>query len=314
MVGPRGRADPAQVFKRVRPLCMPRPPRIAFNGAIYHVTIHGNNDETVFRDDQDDRTYLHLLTRMLRRRAISLLAYGLMTNHIHLVVRTPQANISVAMQWLHGCYAAAFNRRHRRRGHLFGDRFFTSVVDSDEYLLESTRYIHLNPVRAGLVQRPEDYRWTSYPRYIGGNEELVPVEPDLVLKLLSKNPQRRESLYQRFIEDGLTGLWTPKQEGVSRIAIAAAAVLDAGGMPRAALCRQTPRNRTRTLLMGVLRGVEGLSTAEIAGYVGVKPRAVMTAAWRLSRDANRNPQMAERVATMRAAAGAALKAVADGTS
>src|SRR2546425_309559 len=148
------------------------------------------------------------------------------------------------------------------------------VVDSDEYLLESTRYIHLNSVRAGLVQRPEDHRWSSYPRYVGGNEELVPVEPDLVLELLSKNPQRRESLYQRFIEDGLTGLWTPKQEGVSRTAIAAAAALDAGGIPCTALFRQTPRNRARTLLMGVLRGVEGLSTAEIAGYLGVQPRAV----------------------------------------
>src|SRR3989475_13139713 len=155
-----------------------------------------------------------------------------MPTHIHLLVRPPQPNIPVAMQCWHGCYPAAFNRRHHRRGHLFGDRFFTSVVDSDEYLLESTRYIHLNSVRAGLVQRPEDYRWSSYPRYIGGNEELVPVEPDLVLKLLSKNPQRRESLYQRFIEDGLTGLWTPKQEGVSRLAIAAAAVLDAGDAAR----------------------------------------------------------------------------------
>src|SRR2546428_9868421 len=152
-----------------------------------------------------------------------------MTTQFHVAVRTPRANFSGALNWLNGCSAAAFNRRHRRRGHLFGDRFFTSVVDSDQYLLESTRYIHLNSVRAGLVQRPEDHRWSSYPRYVGGNEELVPVEPDLVLELLSKNPQRRESLYQRFIEDGLTGLWTPKQEGVSRTAIAAAAALDAGG-------------------------------------------------------------------------------------
>src|SRR2546425_8190434 len=148
------------------------------------------------------------------------------------------------------------------------------VVDSDEYLLESTRYIHLNSVRAGLVQRPEDYRWSSYPRYIGGNEELVPVEPDLVLKLLSKNPQRRESLYQRFIEDGLTGLWTPKQEGVSRLAIAAAAVLDAGDAARRSVSTDSSQPDSHPV-DGCAEGVEGLSTAEIAGYVGVKPRAVM---------------------------------------
>ncbi len=287
---------------------MPRPHRIAYDGAIYHVTIRGNNDEVVFRDDQDYGTYLGRLTRTIGRHAISLLAYGLMTNHIHLVVRTPQANVSTAMQWLHGCYAAVFNRRHRRRGHLFGDRFFSSVVDTDEYLLEATRYIHLNPVRAGIVQRPEDHRWSSYPRYLGEKDELVPIEPDLVLDLISANPQQREFLYQRFVEDGLTGRWTPPgREAVSRIASAAVAALGAAGIPHTALFRQTPRNRARTLAMGVLRGVEGLSAAEIAGYFGVQPRAVMTAAWRLARDAVRDRQIAERVALMRAAAMAVLE-------
>jgi len=291
---------------------MPRPRRNAHDGAIYHVTIHGNNDEMVFRGAQDYYAYLEQLTRTIRRYVITLLAYGLMTNHIHLVVRTPQANISVAMQWLHGCYAALFNRWHGRRGHLFRDRFSSSIIDSDEYLLESTRYIHLNPVRAGLVLRPEDHRWSSYRRYVGGIDELVPVEPDLVLALLSENPERRESLYQRFIEDGLAGRWTPKQEGMSPIATAAAAVLGAAGIPYHALFRQTPRNRTRTLVIGVLRGVEGLSTTEIAGYFGVLPHAVMTAAWRLARGASHDPQIAERLALMRAAATAALKSSADG--
>lgn len=291
---------------------MPRPTRVSYNGAIYHVTIHGNNDEMVFRDNQDYSTYLEQLTRMLGRHAISLLAYGLMTNHIHLVVRTPQANISAGMQWLHGCYAALFNRRHGRRGHLFRDRFFSTVVDSDEYLLESTRYIHSNPVRAGLVPRPEDHRWSSYPQYIGRTGEMVPVEPELVLELLSPSPAQREFLYRRFVEDGLAGVLALKWAGVSRAATAVAAALEAVEISHAALFRQTPRNRARTLVMGALREV--LSVAEIAGYLGIRPQAVMTAAWRLARAANRDAQIAKRVALMRTAARAALKACADGDS
>ena len=291
---------------------MPRPFRIAYDGAIYHVTIRGNNDEAVFRDDQDYSAYLEQLAGTIGRFAISLLAYGLMTNHIHLVARTPQPNISGAMQWLHGCYAASFNRRQHRRGHLFGGRFHSSVVDSDEYLLESTRYVHLNPVRAGLVHRPEDYRWSSYARYLGGKGDLVPVEPDLVLKLVSGNPERCGSSYQRFVEDGLNTHRTPSdREGVSRIAAAATAALVAAGIPHAALFRQTPRNRTRTLVMGVLRGVESLSAADIAGYLGILPGTVKTAAWRLAGRASRDPQAAQLVAMMRAAAMDALKTSAE---
>ena len=291
---------------------MPRPFRIAYDGAIYHVTIRGNNDEAVFRDDQDYSAYLEQLAGTIGRFAISLLAYGLMTNHIHLVARTPQPNISGAMQWLHGCYAASFNRRQHRRGHLFGGRFHSSVVDSDEYLLESTRYVHLNPVRAGLVHRPEDYRWSSYARYLGGKDDLVPVEPDRVLKLVSENPKRCGSSYQRFVEDGLnTHRTSSDREGVSRIAAAATAALAAAGIPPAALFRKTPRNRTRTLVMGVLRGVESFSAADIAGYLGISPGTVVTAAWRLAGRASRDAQVAQLAAMMRAAAIGALKIPAE---
>src|SRR5947207_15897351 len=111
---------------------MARPFRIAYDGAIYHVTIRGNNDEAVFRDDQDYSAYLEQLAGTIGGIAISLLAYGLMTNHIHVVARTPKPNISRAMHWLHGCYAASFNRRQHRRGPLLVGRFHSSVVDITE--------------------------------------------------------------------------------------------------------------------------------------------------------------------------------------
>jgi len=294
---------------------MPRPLRIAYDGAIYHVTLHGNNNEPVFRDDLDYSAYLDQLGRTITRYAITLLAYGLMTNHLHLVVRTPRPNISGAMQWLHGCYAALFNRRHRRSGHLFRDRFYSAVIETDEYLLESTRYVHLNPVRAGLVQRPEDHRWSSYLRYIGGRDEQVPVETGLVLGLVSAHPQQRESMYRRFVEDGLTVQRTPPgPERVNSIATATAAALGAAGIPYAVLSRKTPRNRARAFILGVLRGVEGLSAADIAGYFGVSTQAVVTAGSRLAGRAGRDQEVAKRVAAVRAAVSAALRMPGEGGS
>lgn len=289
---------------------MPRPCRVAYEGAIYHVTIRGNNDEVVFRDDQDRRTYLERVTRAGGRHAMGILAYVLMTNHVHLIVRTRQANISAAMQWLHGCYAALFNRRHVRRGHLFGDRFFSSVIDRDEYLLESTRYVHLNPVRADLVQRPEDYDWSSYRKYFTGDQAAVPIERDSVLEVLSADSSQRESLYRRFVEDALAmpRMVLAGTRG-SRIATAAAAAAEAVEIPYAAVSRQAPGNRIQTLVMAALRRVGGLSAPEIAEYFGVQPRTVITAAWRLARRAERDRQLSGRVETMRVAAAAALRAL-----
>lgn len=289
------------------PFAMPRPHRIAYDGAIYHTTIHGNNEEVTFRDEQDYDTYLEQLTQMISRHAIVLLAYGLMTNHIHMVLRTPRANISRALQWLHSCYAARFNRRHRRRGHLFGDRFYSSIVDTDEYLLEVTRYIHRNPVRAGLVPSAEEYQWSSYAQYLGEREGRVPVDPSCVLWLVSEDPQRCRLLYRRFVEDGLTAQWAPpRQENLKRVAVAAAAACDAAGILFATL-HQSPRNRDRALIMGVLRGVEGLSTVEIAQHFGVPPKIVTMAAWRLACRASSDPEAARWVSIIRGAAMATLK-------
>lgn len=232
---------PRPVFKGVRPHRMPRPCRVTYEGAIYHVTIRGNNDEVVFRDDQDRRTYLERVAQASGRHAMSILAYVLMTNHVHLIVRTRQANISAAMQWLHGCYAALYNRRHVRRGHLFGGRFFSSVIDREEYLLESTRYVHLNPVRAELVRRPEDYDWSSYRRYVTGAQAPAPVERDFVLEILSADSSRREILYRRFVEDALTmrRMGFMGRRG-SRIASAAAAAAEVVGIPYAVVSSGPP--------------------------------------------------------------------------
>ena len=141
---------------------MARPLRIEFSGAIYHVTSRGNARCAIYEDDEDRRAFLSALDRVMVRFHWICHAYCLMDNHYHLLIETPEGNLSQGMRQLNGVYTQGFNRRHNRVGHLFQGRFKAIVVDRDSYLLELCRYIVLNPVRAGEVSRPEEYRWSSY--------------------------------------------------------------------------------------------------------------------------------------------------------
>ena len=146
---------------------MPRPPRIRSSGATYHAFARGVNRELVFRGADDRRRFLLLLERAQRRFRWRVHAYCLMGNHVHLLVATPDANVSEAMQWLMGVYAQGFNRIHGRVGHLFGDRFKSVLVERDDQLVWLLAYLAHNPVRAGFTARPQDYRWSSYPASAG---------------------------------------------------------------------------------------------------------------------------------------------------
>ncbi|HEX9982785.1 MAG TPA: transposase [Thermoanaerobaculia bacterium] len=141
---------------------MARPLRIEFPGAVYHVTSRGNDRKAIFKKDSDRNHFLTLLGEVVHRFGWSITAFALMTNHYHLVVQTPEANLSRGMHWLNGTYAAWFNRRHKRSGHLLQGRFKAFLIDEDAYHAQVLRYVVLNPVRAGLAGRPEQHRWSSY--------------------------------------------------------------------------------------------------------------------------------------------------------
>ena len=141
---------------------MARPLRVEFAGALYHVTSRGNEKRPIFKNDGDRLKFLELLGEAVSRFGWTLTAWVLMTNHFHLVVQTNEPNLSRGMHWLNGTYAAWFNRRHGRWGHLFGGRFKAFLVEEETYFKEVLRYVVLNPVRAGLVAHPANYRWSSY--------------------------------------------------------------------------------------------------------------------------------------------------------
>ena len=140
---------------------MSRPLRIEFPNALYHVTARGDRREDIFEDDEDRRMFLSTLARVVTQFNWICHAWCLMDNHYHLLIQTPDGNLSKGMRQLNGIYTQAGNRRHRRVGHLFQGRFKAVLVDSDAYLLEVSRYVVLNPVRAGTVKKPGAWPWST---------------------------------------------------------------------------------------------------------------------------------------------------------
>jgi REP element-mobilizing transposase RayT len=179
---------------------MARPLRIEYAGACYHVINRGNAGEKILTSGQDKGRYLEYLKKAVERYSIKIHTYCLMSNHYHLLVETPEPNLSQAIQWLNVSYAVYFNKKQNRRGHLFQGRFKAILIDADEYLNQLSRYIHLNPVRAAMVKTPGEYPWSSYPSYIGKTKGPGWLETKWLLSLFGKKKKEAIRNYKNFVE------------------------------------------------------------------------------------------------------------------
>ncbi len=144
---------------------MPRSRRFEEPGRVYHITARGVNRERIFHDDRDRFHFLKSLVRACERGQFRVVAWVLMGNHVHLVVLRGELELGVGLGWLFGTYAQRFNLRHGRCGHLFQNRFNERLCDTDSYLVHLIRYVHANPVRAGLVEHEDEYRYSSQRWY-----------------------------------------------------------------------------------------------------------------------------------------------------
>ena len=152
---------------------MPRPHRTEFPGALHHVTGKAPSGRVLFRDDLDRQRYLQLLAREIRERRWSVLTYCQLTNHLHILVRTPEPDLGLGLKRAHEDFARHFNRRHAEGGHLFGGRFHNRVVSTDRHVLGCLRYIARNPVEAGICRQPRDWPWSGHRALAGLAEPPV---------------------------------------------------------------------------------------------------------------------------------------------
>lgn len=187
---------------------MARPLRLEFPGAIYHVTARGNAQSAVFLDDEDRDLFLLCLGEVVVRFGWLCHAYCLMDNHYHLLIETPEGNLSLGMRQLNGVYTQRFNRHHGRVGHLFQGRFKAIVVDRDSYLLELCRYVVLNPIRAAMVKHIEQYQWSSYPATMGLAVCPDWFSTDWLLGQFGKRRSIAQRRYADFVAEGV-GLSSP---------------------------------------------------------------------------------------------------------
>ncbi len=206
---------------------MARPWRIQFEGALYHILSRGNEKRDIFRDNEDRVSFMNGLGEMSARFDIDIFAYVLMNNHYHILLRTTHANLSRAMQWFGATYTRRFNNRHVRSGHLFQGRFKSIIVQNEAYLMQLSCYIHRNPLRAGVVKRLADYKWSSYPAYAYVNKTPPDwLNLDLILsqfgskdrnRLYREKVQRYSKEEKRLWEDFRHGLYLGTREFVDKL-------------------------------------------------------------------------------------------------
>jgi REP element-mobilizing transposase RayT len=181
---------------------MPRPPRIEAAGVLYHLTARGNAKQDIFLDDRDRRRFVNILGQTIDDHHWLCYAWCLMSNHYHLLIELQCCNLSHGAQWLNSCYSRYFNRRYRRVGHVFQGRFSGILIEKETHLLEVSRYIVLNPVRAKMVQRPERWPWSSYRATAG----LAPRPPwlcaDQILAIFGTALHQAFKRYVRFVLEG----------------------------------------------------------------------------------------------------------------
>jgi putative transposase len=182
---------------------MPRKPRLDHPGALHHVTLHAVADLAPFARAVGCGLYLHTLDETIRRGGLIVHSFCLMPNHLHLLVETDDGTLSRRLQRLTGAYAQRYLALTGGRGHLFGARFHSQLIERHEHLLEVVRYLPLNPVRAGLCPHPAQWRWSSHRAYTGTARAPRYLTTSRVLALFDDDPARARRRYARFVMEGV---------------------------------------------------------------------------------------------------------------
>lgn len=196
---------------------MPRPSLIHYRGALYHITARGNNKQDIFHSEKDFSRYLSNVKRYKKEVPFYLYAFALMPNHVHLLIEVIDSPINKIMQKLQTAYTMYINKKYQRVGHVFQGRYFHLLVAKESHLLGLVRYIHLNPVRAGLVKNPRSYFWTSHNTYLelGSKADSI-IDKEKVLPYFSSDQKKAIKNYEDFVLTGLETRWEDISKGIKR--------------------------------------------------------------------------------------------------
>lgn len=197
---------------------MVRPLRLAYENATYHITARGNRRENIFYSDKDKAIFVEKMNETFSKYSFTCYAYCLMDNHYHLFIKTPYANVSLGMHYLNASYTNWFKTKHNVVGVVFQGRYKSILVDEDSYGIKLSAYIHLNPLRAGIVDDIEEYRWSSYLDYIGKSKSLEGLDTEFILGQFDEDTGKARRKYKRFIFENID-MDNPLEESYRGIAI-----------------------------------------------------------------------------------------------
>lgn len=183
---------------------MARPLRLCFENAVYHITARGNRKENIFYSDRDRYVFLDKMNETFVKYSFICYAHCLIDNHYHLVLKTPNANISEGMHYLNTSYANWFKAKHNIVGVVFQGRYKSPIVDEDNYALAVTVYVHVNPIRAGIVKNLEDYKWSSFLDYIGKRKPIVErLDTSFILNRFGKDLRIAQENYRNYVLENI---------------------------------------------------------------------------------------------------------------
>lgn len=269
---------------------MARQLRLEYPGALYHVTARGNERQTIFQDETDRQHFLKLFGHEILQQRWRCYAYCLMDNHYHLLLETPEPNLSRGMRRLNGSYTQRFNWRHHRVGHLLQGRFKSLLVERESYLLELCRYVVLNPVRAGTVSVPQEWIWSSYGATAGFTATPVWLDVGGVLDLFDADHNRARHVYQQFVAAGM-GRSSPWAQITGQIFLGSpafrkrmAALVPDQRLANVPAAQTDPMRFAPSEILTRVAAVYGISTA--AMLARMHREAYYTAVWLLRRAAN----------------------------
>lgn len=300
---------------------MARPLRIQYPGAWYHVTSRGNERKAVFWNDTDRKKFLSYLQSAHERYGAIIHCFCLLSNHYHLLLETPRGNLSQILHHINGAYTTYFNTKRKRCGHLFQGRFKAILVEKEVYAQELSRYIHLNPVRSGIVEDLISYAWSSYPNYAGLQENPLWLENRVILGYFSADKAKAHKRYRAFVEGAIgQDLRNPLKEVVASTMLGSKEFIERalgrGERSQARDKRDIPALKAlqrRPTLIEMEKQVEailpkenanfrkfclylshrfgGYSLQEIGGYYGMKGAAVSQAARRFRQLIDRETEL-----------------------
>ena len=177
---------------------MPRQARKKSKTGIYHIMVRGTNRQTIFEDDEDYEKFIDTIRKVKEKSGFKIYGYCLMGNHVHLLLHEGNESISLSMQRICSSFVYWYNWKYDRYGHLLQERFKSEVVESESYLITVLRYIHQNPIKAGIIDSIEGYRWSSYREYL---EKENIIDTEIILKLFSMKREKAKKEFDKYMKE-----------------------------------------------------------------------------------------------------------------